>query len=207
MPKFGIVRVSLLALGLSVLWAHEGRAQEFGLLESAETIDRGAFKLRANPMVIFGKNGGDDHVGGVVTLGYGFTDRFDLEGGVAIYDGVRFLGFNGEYWIARDPAFDFSVIGGVHWGRADGPFDTRGFDLTLLGTRQATERLEIYGALDFAFESATNPGIDRSFTPVHLIPGIEYRLSRDLDLVAEIGIGLNDEASHYLAAGLAIYFR
>jgi hypothetical protein len=42
---------------------------------------------------------------------------------------------------------------------------------------------------------------------VHLTPGIEYRLSNDLDFLAEIGIGLTDASANYLTAGLAYYFR
>ena len=60
-------------------------------MESAETINQGNFKLRANPMFLFGK-GADSDVGVAAMLGYGFTPRFDLEGGVAIYDGVTFFG-------------------------------------------------------------------------------------------------------------------
>lgn len=42
---------------------------------------------------------------------------------------------------------------------------------------------------------------------MHIAPGIEYRLSDALDLVAEFGIALNDDSSHYLGAGIAYYFR
>jgi hypothetical protein len=42
---------------------------------------------------------------------------------------------------------------------------------------------------------------------LHLVPGIEYRLSDTFDLVAEFGIGINDNSSNYVGAGIAYYVR
>src|SRR5690606_19132963 len=127
-------------------------------------------------------------------LGYGVTDRFDLEGGVALYDGFTFVGADAEFWLVQDAAgtnlFDMSVIAGFHFGNGDTTLDTRAFDLAFLVSKRVDERLELYGGLDIAFESIRNPGIDYSYTPVHLVPGIEYRVAEDVDLVGEIGLGL-----------------
>ena len=183
-------------------------AQDFGVVESAETIDEGNFKLRVNPMFALGKNGQDDEAGLGIMAGYGFTDRFDVEGGVAVYDGFTFFGANAEYWLVKDRELDFSVLGGLHFGRGDEAFNTRGFDLTFIGSKHVSDRLELYGALDFAFESITEDDFDSDgYTPIHLVPGIEYAVNDDLDFLAEFGIGLNDEARHYFSAGLAYYFR
>jgi hypothetical protein len=205
------LRAGALVLGLSVCVPNIAQAQDFGLMESAETIDRGTFKLRVNPMIVFGKDDqGQDTEGGVAAMiGYGVTDRFDLEGGVALYDGFTFVGLNGEYWLMRDPiretALDLSVIGGIHSGRGSSTPDTVGFDLSVLASKRLNERLEFYGGLDLAFENVNDS--DESFTPVHIVPGLEYRMADDLDLVGEFGIGLNDEARHYLSVGIAYYFR
>ena len=201
------LRTFALVAGVSMLLPGVARAQDFGVLESAETIDRDTFKLRISPLVIFGRDGGDDDIGVAGKIGYGLTDRFDLEGAVAIYDDVRFFGADAEYWLVQDAAADVSVIGGLHFSSGDGVLDTRGFDLTLLASRHVTDRFEVYGALDIAFESVIEDDIDSSFTPVHLVPGFEYRVGEDLDVVAEVGLGLNDEARHYLAGGVAFYFR
>lgn len=190
------------SLGLST-----AQAQDFGVAESAETIDRGNFKLRANPMFIFGKDGGDGDTGVALLAGYGFTDRFDLEGGVALYDGLRLFGANGEYWIVKNGGLDVSGIVGLHFARGDRTLDTTGVDAILLASGHATRRLDIYGALDLAFEKITDDRFDDSFRTVHLVPGIEYEINRDLDFVAEVGLALNDEARHYFSAGLAYYFR
>ena len=45
------------------------------------------------------------------------------------------------------------------------------------------------------------------FTTVHLVPGIEYAISDDLDFVAEAGFSLNDDGSHYVSVGLSYYIR
>jgi hypothetical protein len=39
------------------------------------------------------------------------------------------------------------------------------------------------------------------------VPGIEYKLSDNLDLIAELGVGLNDSSANYIAGGVAYYLR
>jgi len=39
------------------------------------------------------------------------------------------------------------------------------------------------------------------------VPGIEFRLSETVDLVGEVGIGLNDDSFTYAGLGLAFYLR
>ena len=181
-------------------------AQDFGVLESAETIDRGNFKFKVNPMLIFGEDGADSRGGLTLLAGYGFTRRFDVEGGVALYSGITIVGATAEAWLVRDRQIDVSAAAGLHFRRGDETPDTTAFDFTVIASKHVAPRLEIYGAFDSAFESIDNPG-SGSFKTFHLIPGIEYRLATDLDLVAEVGIGLNDAARHYFGAGLAYYFR
>ena len=198
------------------------RAQDFGVAESAETINRGNFKIKANPMILFGGDNLDNDVGINLMAGYGLTDRFDLEGGVALYDNVTFYGINGEYWAVKDRAVDVSVAAGLHFGHGDSDFDdddldnddelefgldTTGIDLTFLFSKQTNERFDFYGALDFAFEFVDDEFVDDDFTTVHIVPGIEYRVSRNLDFLGEIGIGVTDESANYVTVGLAYYFR
>jgi hypothetical protein len=199
-------RLALL-LALILVFPAVSYAQDFGVAESAETIDRGTFKIKANPMLLFGGDNLDNDVGITLMGGYGFTDNFDVEGGVAFYDGVTFFGANAEYWAVRNRPVNISVAAGLHFGQGEGPIDTTGVDLTFIGSGTAAPRLEIFGALDFAFESFDDDFVDDGFTTVHIIPGIEYRLNDDLDFVAELGIGVTDESSNYVTAGLAYYFR
>jgi len=196
-------RLAVLIAGLILIPA-AARAQDFGIMESAETINQGNFKIRANPMFLLGRNGGDDDTGLAVLAGYGFTPKFDLEGGLALYDGVTFFGANAEYWLVKRAPLDVSVAGGVHRRRGDATTAYNGIDLTFLVSGRPTPRLDIYGGLDLAFEGIGVPG---EFKTAHLVPGLEYKLNDTIDLVAEAGLALNDNSRHYVSGGIAIYFR
>jgi hypothetical protein len=181
-------------------------AQDFGVMESAETINQGNYKLQAHPLFLFGD--GDDEAGVVFGLGYGFTPNFDLEAKVGLFDGVNFFGADAELWLAQNQPLDVSVHGGFHIGASDFT-DSTGIDLGFIASAPLTPRLELYGALDLAFNSfdVDNELIDDDYTTFHLVPGIEYAVSDDLDFLAEIGIGLNDDSSNYFTAGVAYYLR
>jgi hypothetical protein len=196
-------RLVLLIAGLILIPA-AAHAQDFGIMESAETINQGNFKIRANPMFLLGRNGGDADTGLAVLAGYGFTPRFDLEGGVALYDGVTFFGANAEYWLVKRAPLDLSVAGGVHRRTGDATSAFNGIDLTVLASGRPTPRLDIYGGLDLAFEGIGVPG---EFKTAHLVPGLEYKVNDMIDLVAEAGLALNDSSRHYFSGGIAIYFR
>ena len=179
-------------------------AQDFGVMNSAETINKGNFKLMANPIVVFGKGNADNDLGIGLVAGYGFTDRFDVEAKVALFDGIAFFGADAEYWVVKGQPVDVSVIGGFHLGRTEG-FDTTGLGFTLLASGRIAERLELYGALDLSRNSARD--FDFTFTTAHLVPGIEYRVNPRIDFVSELGLALNDNSSHYFSVGIAYYVR
>jgi hypothetical protein len=189
-------------------------AQYIGVMQSAETMDKGTFKLMAAPILVFGKDGADNEFGLAARGGYGFTDRFDAEAKLGFFENGTFVGADGELWILKgkeeDTGLDFSLAGGVHWmfGKED-RFDTMGFEITPLLSVHASKSIELCGALDASFESIkdTPPGVDDTFTRLHLVPGIEYRLSEVADLVGEVGIGLNDDSFTYAGVGIAFYLR
>jgi Outer membrane protein beta-barrel domain len=197
------LRFPMLVFALLACTPALATAQDFGVLESAETINLGNFKLRGNPMFLFGKDT-DSTTGIALSAGYGFTPRFDAEGNLAFYDGVTMFGGNGEYWLVKGRGLDFSLAGGLHARRGDRTADIWGIDLTFLASRHLTPKFELYGGVDFGFEKVENSS---GYETVHLTPGIEYRLARDLDLVSEFGIGLNRDSRHYFAMGLAFYVR
>jgi hypothetical protein len=181
-------------------------AQDFGVMESAETINPGNFKVMGYPMFVFGQDGAEDDFGVVLRGGYGFTDNFDAEFKLGIFENITFIGGDAEFWLVKNAPLDVSVSGGFHAGTGDDVLDTTGIDLTFLASAPIAERLELYGALDVAF-SFVDDDFAEDFTTVHLVPGVEYAISRDLDLVAEFGIGLNDDSWHYFSAGIAYYVR
>ena len=208
-----IVRI-FFVIAFSLCFAQQAAAQYIGVLQSAETMDRGTFKLMAAPIIVFGKDGADGEFGVAARGGYGFTERFDAEAKLGFFENGTVVGADGEYWIFGDSQenspLDFSLTAGLHWifGK-DNSYDILGFEITPQLSGNVTENLELCGALDASFESLQDvpEGVDDSFTRVHLVPGFEYRLSDTVDLVAEFGIALNDNSSHYLGAGIAFYLR
>jgi hypothetical protein len=191
----------------AVLCAGRAQAQNV-LMNSAETINPGNFKIAAFPTILFGKDvdgvEGENETGIAGRFGYGFTDRFDMEGKVAFFDGVTLYGLDAEYWLVKGSA-DVSVSLGAHKTSTDFA-DTSAIDTALLVSGNIGDKLEAYGGLNLSFESVDDVD-DSSFTRAYVVPGIEYKITQDLDLVAEFGIGLNDDSPHYLSAGLAFYIR
>ena len=208
-----VMRGVLVAV-LGLCFVLPAAAQYVGVMQSAETMDKGTFKLMAAPILVFGKDGADNEFGIAARGGYGFTDRFDAEAKLGFFENGTFVGADGELWILKGQekyaGFDFSLAGGVHWmfGK-DNNSDIMGFELTPLLSGHVNESLELCGALDASFESIKDApaGADDSFTRLHLVPGIEYRLSDKADLVGEVGIGLNDDSFNYVGAGIAFYLR
>jgi hypothetical protein len=201
-----LLRTTIAGLVLAVSLPASAAAQDFGVLNSAETINPGNFKFMGTPLVLFGRDDADDDVGIGLSAGYGFTDRFDLEGKLAFFDDLTLIGGDAEYWLVKNRPIDVSVIGGFHVGVSDSPLDTRGVDFTFLASGFAAPRLELYGGLDFSVNDYDQDGLD-GYTTVHLVPGLEFAISPDIDFVAEVGLGLNDDSWHYLAGGLAFYLR
>ena len=178
-------------------------AQNF-LMNSAETINKGNFKIAAFPTVILAEDDAEDAWGVAGRLGYGFTDRFDVEAKVAFFDGLAMYGADAEYWLVKG-GLDVSVSGGLRLSDYEGDADTKALDLAAVGSLAVADRLEAYLGGSLSFESVDTD--DSSFQRFYLVPGVEYRLARDLDLLAEFGIGLADESPHYFSFGLAYYIR
>jgi hypothetical protein len=196
--------VILAATVFVVAAAAEVSAQDV-LMNSAETINQGNFKLALFPTVLFGKNGGDSVWGVAGRAGYGFTPRFDIEAKAAIFKGLNYFGVEAEYWFVQGRNANVSVALGAHLTDWREEADSSGIDTSLLFSTSPAERLELYGGLKLAFDSVKNS--DQNFTRAHLVPGLEYRISADLDFLAEFGIGLNDNSRSYVSVGLALYLR
>jgi hypothetical protein len=192
----------LAVLALSIAAVSE--AQDFGVMESAETINRGNVKLGAYPMFIL-PDAGENQTGVGLQVGYGAADSLDIEGRAAFFDDVTFVGGDVEVWLIKNQPLDLSARGGFHFGLADRGRDTRGVDLGVIASAPVAERVEVYGALDMAFNSVDNT--PRDFNTVHIVPGIEAAVATDLDFLVEVGLGVNDDSSNYVAVGLSYYFR
>jgi hypothetical protein len=210
-----ISRIVCIAI-LVLCFALPAAAQYVGILQSAETMERGTFKFMVAPIMVFGKDGADDEFGVAARGGYAFTEHFDVEAKLGFFENGTFVGVDGEYWIYRGSeqdrktGFDFSLTGGIHWifGKK-GYFDIMGFEITPQLSGHVSENLELCGALDVSFEMIQDAPswVDDSFTRLHLVPGIEYRISDTVDLVGEVGIGLNDDSFTYASIGITFYVR
>lgn len=187
-----------------VLGAGSAQAQNV-LMNSAETINKGNFKIAAFPTLLLGEDGADNEFGVAGRFGYGFTDNFDIEGKVAFFDGLKLYGIDAELWLLKKNPIDLSVSLGAHKTDLD-IVDSSAIDTALVASGHVSDNLEIYGGLNVSFESIDDVD-DSDFTRAYLVPGIEYKLHQDLDFVAEFGIGLNDDSPNYVSAGLAFYIR
>ena len=118
---------------------------------------------------------------------------------------MRFFGVDGECWLVQDPPLEFSIIARAHLASGDLTADQQSLDLTVLGSREVSERPESYTGLDFGFKKLSD--VDFSYKTIHLVPGIEHRVREDLDFVGEFGIGHDDDSWHYPSGALAIHFR
>ena len=173
------------------------------LMNSAETINQGNLKLGIFPTVLFGKNGSDSVWGVAGRFGYGLTPRFDIEAKAAIFKGLKYFGVDIEYWLVKWENFNVSVALGGHLTDYNVGANSSGIDAAIMASTLPAKNLEIYGGLMLAFDSFKNSD---GYTLAHLVPGIEYRISEDLDFLAEVGIALNNNSRSYASVGLAYYF-
>ena len=97
-------------------------AQDFQF-QSAETIDRGNFKIGVYPAELFAKSGDDSSFGVVSRVGYGFTSRFDVEARLNFFEHVKMYGGDAELWVVKGGPVDVSVSAGFHVARFDSGVD------------------------------------------------------------------------------------
>jgi hypothetical protein len=200
-----IRKLLLAAACVAAAGAAPARAQNF-LMNSAETINRGNFKIAAFPTVLLGEDDAENEWGLATRLGYGFTDRFDVEAKLAFFDGLKMYGADAEYWLVRGRT-DVSVSGGFHLADFEGEgADSTALDLAAIASRDVGDDLELYLGGSLSFESLDDVE-DSSFRRFYVVPGVEYRVAKDLDLLAEVGVGLTDESPNYVSFGAAFYVR
>jgi len=196
--KFMIIFIAAIFLAAAV----QVSAQAV-LMNSAETINQGNLKLAIFPTVLLSKNGSGSVWGVAGRFGYGLTRSLDIEAKAGLFKGLKYFGADLEYWFLKSGDFNGSVALGGHMTDYSGAGDSTGIDTSLLFSHKPVENLEIYGGLMLAFESVKNS--NDSFTLMHFVPGLEYRISSDLDFLAEVGIALNANSRSYASVGLALY--
>jgi len=192
-------------------------AVDFGVMESAEAIEPRTFKLTGFPMLVDKSVHGDDAI--ALSLGYGLANDMDVEAQLAVIDRATVYGADLEWNAWTAGRMRFSIGGGLHGADLEAGARAVGADATAIFTYTPIERLDLNAALDAAVddvnvrESAALPPSDLRFTEdgrydtYYFVPGVEYQVTRNLDVLAEGGLGLNDESDDYVSAGLAWYFR
>jgi Putative MetA-pathway of phenol degradation len=194
----------LLVACVLVLNAGAADAQNF-LMNSAETINKGNFKLCAFPTVLLGEDDAENEWGLASRLGYGFTPSFDVEVKLAKFDSLTMYGADGEWWAAKGKT-DVSLSLGAHKSDFDGGGGSTAIDTAVIASRSVGDNLEAYVGGSLSFESIDDVD-DSSFKRFYLSPGVEYKLGKDIDLLAEFGLGLNDDSPNYFSFGAAYYIR
>ena len=179
-------------------------AQEV-MMNSAETIKPGNFKLGIFPTVLFGKNGEKSVFGVAGRFGFALSPRVDIEAKASIFKNLTYFGADLEYWLVKGRNLNASVAVGGHITKQDNAPDSSGIDAAFMVSTSPVNNLEIYGGLKIAFDSFKNS--DQNYTLAYLVPGIEYRISDDLDFLAELGIALKENARSYGSVGFAYYFQ
>ena len=191
-------------------------AVDFGVMETAEPIEPRTFKLSGFPMLVDRSRHGDDAF--ALALGYGLPNDMDVEVQVAYIDRATLYGADLEWnaWTAE--RMRFSIGGGLHGADLEQRARAVGADVTAIFTYAPTERLDVNATLDAAVddvnvrESGAVPSDlhfteDGRYDTYYFVPGVEYQLTRKVDLLAEVGVGLNGDSDNYVSAGASWYFR
>jgi hypothetical protein len=194
--------VIILAAVMLLAAAVEVSAQSV-IMNSAETINQGNLKLGIFPTVLLSKNGSGSVWGVAGRFGYGLTSSIDIEAKAGFFKNITYFGADIEFWFLKGHNLNGSAALGGHMTKYKGGSDSSGIDATLLFSTAPVKNLEIYGGLMLAFDSVKHGD---NYTRVYVVPGIEYRISDDLDFLAEVGIALNDNSRSYASFGLAYYF-
>jgi hypothetical protein len=204
----------VLAFACAVLCASPAAlAVDFGVMETADVVEPGDFKFIAFPLAVRDGPRREHDTGVNVGLGYGLGANLDVEGQVGVYDDITYFGADLEYTYRADRPLELSLGGGAHGVDSDfgNPW---GLDLTHIAsyTPPGAPRLRLIGALDAAWERADSAyaaaigASDRDYWVAYAVPGVQYRFTEQVDVVGEVGVGLNGESNDYVAAGISFYF-
>lgn len=206
-----ILRIAALVACLA--WALPASAVVFGVMETADTVIPGDFKFLAFPMAVRDGPRREVDTGINVGLGYGINEPLDVELQIGVYDDFNYFGLDLEYSYRENTPLELSIGGGVHKVESDFGYPY-GFDLTHIVsyTLESVPSLRVIGALDAAYE-VTDPyyaqsiGAEQeSYWVAYAVPGAQFQVNQRVDVIGEVGVGLNDDSNDYVALGLSFYF-
>lgn len=183
-------------------------ATDFGVLHTGQPVAKGVWWLGGGGIAALE----DPHREALVlSAGTGLGPKADAEvkwslsgDDMAIGGDINYLVFNSG---PAEKRVDVSVGAGYHYVAHD-VTDQNAFDIQGIFSKLLNPKTSLYGALTVSFGSQDVPeGFDGSYTAANLVPGIDYKLNDKINAVVELGIGLNDSATNYIAAGIHYYIR
>ena len=204
---------SALALASGLLCTLPAGAVDFGVMETADVVEPGDFKFIAFPLAVRDGPRREHDTGINVGLGYGLGGNLDAEAQIGVYDDVTFFGADLEYTYRAGRPLELSIGGGGH--AVDSDFGNPwGLDLThiLSYTPAPAPALRLIGAVDLAYElgdadhASAIGARGEEYWIAYAVPGLQYRFTDQVDVVGEIGVGLNGDSDDYAAAGISYYF-
>ena len=202
---------------------------QMGVLAPATTLGHGRSSATAASLVYVGRpnlhgaprtvEGIDDPAVLLVRFGRGMTDAVDVQARAVVAEDVVEGGAGVKARLAIMGPLSVAVTGGAHaelfhTDFAPEWFRVVGADATLVASTKLRRTLELYGALDLAFESA-DVDLQRDGTRMHfgsvtratVVPGADFALRDHLHVFAEIGAALNDHSFGYIAMGARYSWR
>ena len=203
-----------LALIAGVVCSSPAAAVDFGVMETADVVTPGEFKVIAFPLAVRDSPRREQDAGFTFGAGYGLLRDVDVELQLSAYDHITYVGADTEYTYGTFHAADLSIGGGAHYAESDFGHPW-GVDLTHIASYAvpAVPRVKFTAALDLAYEVASErfaaaiAASGERYWTAYAVPGVQVRITRNFDLIGEVGFGLNGDSDEYAAVGLSYYFR
>ena len=204
-------RIAAFAAG--ALCALPALAVDFGVMETADTVIPGDFKFLAFPLAVRDGPRREVDTGINVGLGYGINEPLDVEFQIGVYDDFNYFGLDLEYSYRENRPVELSIGGGVHKVESDFGYPY-GFDLTHIVsyTFASIPWMRLIGSVDASYEItdayyAQSIGAHaRRYWTGYAVPGVQFQVNERVDVLGEVGVGLNDDSNDYVGVGMSFYF-
>lgn len=160
---------------------------------TATTLSKGSISATINPVILVDN---DNDLAFFFLGGYGIAPGLDVGAHLGInYYNDNYFGVDIEYMLQMGSP-SVSVSGGIH---STGEI---GFDATLNVTVPIERVFNLYGGIDVDII----PENDNNSLPAWVFLGMEFNLKKNISILFEADIEINDNAGTMLGGGLQFYF-